>query len=109
MDVRQIRSMGRELKKFLSQFDDCFGRIEPRQHLRIYVCGQLSDLPRKSVEPIALAAGVPPRTLQGFLALLRWDEQRLRDRLQQIVAHEHAHPQAIGVIDETGNGKYRGR
>lgn len=105
MDVKQIRNMGRELKKFLSQFDDCFGRSEPREHLQSYVRGQLSDLPRKSVEPIALAAGIPPRTLQGFLTLLAWDQQRLRDRLQWMVARDHAHPQAIGVIDETGNPK----
>jgi len=29
----------------------------------------LSDLPRKSIEPIADHAGVPPRTLQQFLSL----------------------------------------
>ena len=29
----------------------------------VYVSGQLSDLPEKSVEPIALNAGVPVRTL----------------------------------------------
>ena len=34
-----------------------------------YVQGQLSDLPRKSVEPMAGLAGVPPRTLQEFLSL----------------------------------------
>jgi len=33
-----------------------------------YVRGQLSDLLRKSIEPIALEAGVPPRTLQFFFS-----------------------------------------
>ena len=105
MDVRVINTMGRQLKKFLRQFDDCFSRSEPRENLQRYVQGQLSDLERKSIEPIALAAGVPPRTLQYFLSSVHWDHDRLRDRLQWIVAGEQAHPNAIGVIDETGNPK----
>jgi SRSO17 transposase len=61
----------------------------------------LSDLPRKSVEPMALAAEMPPRTLQQFLSLLDWDQRRLLDRLQQLVAHDHASPHAVGIVDET--------
>jgi SRSO17 transposase len=105
MDVQQIKGMGRQLGKFLGEFDDCFGRSEPREHLRAYVQGQLSNLPRKSIEPIALSAGVVPRTLQGFFSSLSWDEPHLRDRVQWIVAREHADAQALGVIDESGNPK----
>jgi len=105
MNAKTIKKMGRKLRKFLAEFDDCFTRSEPREHLRTYVCGQLSDLPRKSIEPIALAAGVPPRTLQRFLSLGRWDQQRLRDRIQWIVARDHSHQRAIGIIDESGNPK----
>ena len=71
----------------------------------VYVRGQLSDLPEKSVEPMALEAGVAPRTLQEFLSQLKWDEDRMRDRLQQDVAAEHAGPHAIGIIDETSDVK----
>jgi len=105
MDVGIIKGVGRELKKFLQQFDDCFSRSEPRANLQRYVQGQLSDLERKSIEPIALAAGVPPRTLQYFLSSVIWNHPRLRDRIQWIVASDYAHPNAIGVIDETGNPK----
>ena len=69
--------------------------------MRTYVGGQLGPLVRKSVEPIALAAGVAPRTLQEFLSIHRWDDRAMRDRVQQIVSQDHAHPDAIGVIDET--------
>ena len=105
MDVQQIKGIGRKLNTFLDEFGDCFGRSEPREHLRTYVRGQLSNLPRKSIEPIALSAGVAPRTLQGFLSYLCWDEPHLRDRLQRIVARDHADPDAIGVVDESGNSK----
>jgi SRSO17 transposase len=71
----------------------------------VYVRGQLSDLPEKSVEPIALEAGVAPRTLQEFLSQLKWDEERMRDRVQQVVRTEHAGAHAIGIFDETSDPK----
>jgi SRSO17 transposase len=105
MDVPEIKGMGRQLGRFLSEFDGCFGRSEPREHLRTYVQGQLSNLPRKSIEPIALAAKTAPRTLQGFFSYLSWDEPHLRDRVQWMVVRDHVDPQALGVIDESGNPK----
>jgi SRSO17 transposase len=101
MDAKQIRGLRPMLAGFLKRFDDCFARKDTRGHLSVYVEGQLSDLPRKSVEPIALAADVPVRTLQEFLSQHRWQEDLSRDRLQQIVAKEQAHPHSVGIIDET--------
>jgi len=105
MDADQIAHTGAELKRFLAEFDDCFVRSEPRGHLRTYVAGQLSGLLRKSIEPIALAAGTPPRTLQRFLESMAWDHDRVRDRIQGIVVRDHLHPRAIGTIDESGYPK----
>jgi len=105
MDVQQIRQLMPKLTRFLQQFDDCFPRKDTRAHLAIYITGQLSDLQQKSVEPIALKAGVPPRTLQEFLTHLRWSEDKMCDRLQEIVHAQHAGAQAIGLIDETSDVK----
>ena len=105
MDVQGIRNIGKKLKAFLKQFDDCFYRSQPTEHLFTYVRGQMSGLHRKSVEPIALQAKTPPRTLQRFLSSVQWDHRRMRDRIQWFVAREHAHPQAIGTVDETGHPK----
>lgn len=105
MDAKQIQQLKPLLNEYLRQFKDCFGRIEPSRRFRTYVTGQLSDLPRKSIEPMADAAGLPPRTLQQFLSLADWDDNRMRDTLLRIVAREHAHPYSIGVIDETGHPK----
>ena len=101
MDLAQLASLRAELDRFARHFDACFLTCCSRRHLRTYVAGQLSDLPRKSVEPIALQAEVAPRTLQEFLAIHRWDDAAMRDRLQARVARRHAHPEAIGLIDET--------
>ncbi len=105
MDAEQIRQLEPKLDCFLQRFADCFARKDTRAHLGIYVRGQLSNLPEKSVEPIALEAGVAPRTLQEFLSQLKWDDDRLRDRVQQIVRAEHACAHAIGIFDETSDPK----
>src|ERR687893_562896 len=54
MDVQQIRKLRPKLRQFLKRFDDCFPRKDTRAHLPVYVSGQLSDIPQKSVEPIAV-------------------------------------------------------
>lgn len=105
MTSDQIKSLGPALTAFLGEFDDCFANADTRGHLRDYVQGQLSDLPRKSVEPMAIAAGVPPRTLQEFLSLSDWDHGRLRDGVQRVLARDHADPDAIGIVDESGHPK----
>ena len=78
MNAQQIRGLRPMLARFLKRFDDCFARKDTRAHLSVYVNGQLSDLPRKSVEPIALAADVPVRTLQEFLSQHRWQRSGTR-------------------------------
>lgn len=71
----------------------------------MYVRGQLSDQRRKTAEGMALRFRTAPRTLQRFLESIKWDEEKLRDRCQQLVAAEHAHPEAIGCVDESGVAK----
>jgi hypothetical protein len=103
MDAEQIRRLRPELGRYLRRFDDCFGNSCTRAHLPVYVRGQLSDLPRKSIEPIALAECVAPRTLQEFLSLLEWDERHKTPGVQRqycgatgkgLVARDHASPHA---------------
>jgi SRSO17 transposase len=105
MDAKEIKQLKPMLNTYLRQYDGCFGRIEPIELLMAYAHGQLSDLQRKSIEPMADAAGLPPRNLQQFLSLHKWDELRMRDILQRNVAREHQHPCSIGIFDETGHGK----
>ncbi len=39
MGSKQVKKMGRELEKFLAEFNDCFDRSGPRQHLRTMIFG----------------------------------------------------------------------
>jgi SRSO17 transposase len=105
MTLKQIAGLGQKLIVFLKMFSDCFGRREPRELLRVYVKGQLSSLLRKNIEAIALKFGKAPRTLQRFLESIKWNEEKLQDRCQQIIARDHADSEAIGTVDESGVAK----
>jgi len=105
MDAEQIRRLKPMLTRYLKQFDDCFTQRQTRAHFSTYVEGQLSDLGEKSCEPIAVAAGIPPRNLQEFLSTYKWEEDRTRNRLQEIVKRDHSGPNSVGIIDETSDVK----
>lgn len=105
MTLRELKSIGRELSVFLAMFASCFSSLGGRRLLRVYVEGQLSDAKQKNCEAIALKFHWAPRTLQRFLESIKWNEEQVRDRCQEIVARDHAHQEAIGTIDESGIGK----
>ena len=58
MDVETIQRIRPSLTRYLDEFNGCFVKSASRRHMQTYVTGQLSGLERKSVEPIADAAGV---------------------------------------------------
>ena len=88
MTLEELLGFGSELSGFLSEFSHCFGRTKPQRKMKVYSGGQVSDLPRKCVEPIARAAKMRPRTLRVFLASDLWDEDRLRKRTARIVLRD---------------------
>jgi len=114
MTVKQVASLGPALTDYLG----CFRKFFPRQptfaHLGTYCRGLLSDLPRKSVEPIALASGTAVRTLQELLTHHAWDQAAMRNAIQCRVVRDHlpapgiAPVNGVGVVgwvDETGSPK----
>jgi SRSO17 transposase len=110
MTPEQVAALGPAFAAYLRDFEDCFVDDRTRDHLHTYCRGLLSNLPRKSVEPIALAAGTAVRTLQEFLRDHVWDQQRMRDQLQQRHARRPAPITAddlgcVGLIDETSQAK----
>lgn len=101
MDQFDIDGIRTELRRFLRRFQSCSADKRTRNYFRLYVSGLISNLPRKNCEAIALQAGVPVRSVQWFLAGQRWDDERMRNKIQRIVAKEHAGKHSIGIIDET--------
>jgi SRSO17 transposase len=107
MDADQIRSLRPAMAAFVERYGEFFNRRATFEHFQRYVLGLLADLDRKSVEPIALAAGVAVRTLQEFLAFFKWDHDRVRARLQRDIADAHgaSASEGIGVIDASAHPK----
>jgi SRSO17 transposase len=79
-------------------------RQQGLDNLEAYSVGLLADVKRKSIEPIALAAGRDERTLQWFLAQGAWDHDQARALMHYRVA---ARPDKmrIGVLDASGHVK----
>src|SRR3954463_11186393 len=106
MTEQDIIDLGPAFAAHLGRFRDCFLQERTAGHFDTYCRGLLSGLPRKSVEPIALASGTAVRTLQEFLATARWGHHKARDTLQRHLAGLLAATAAdatgtVGVIDET--------
>src|SRR5947209_8936334 len=114
MTADQVAALGPAFTEFLGCLRPCFVTKNTFAHLGTYCRGLLSDLVRKSVEPIALAAGCAVRTLQEFLTHHAWDQDAMLARLQRRVVTRHlpAPGQApadelgvVGLIDETSAPK----
>ena len=105
MTADQIRSLQPALAALLETFRPYLGRASNFRHLLAYVLGLTADLKRKSIEPIALAAGAAVRTLQEFLSFLDWDHESANDHLHRVVMDRHGCARAIGVLDACGHAK----
>ena len=106
MTEQDIQELGPLFANYLRGFECYFLRDKTFDHYRDYCRGLLSDLERKSVEPIALAAGETVRTLQVFLLQGAWEHERHRDGLQSRLAEAlTAYPDdglgSVGFLDET--------
>lgn len=111
MTEQDITALGPAFASYLRRFRGHLGQDRTAQHFDTYCRGLLSDLPRKSIEPIALAAGTAVRTLQEFAVTSTWEHASARDTLQKhlgsVIADLPADPLGtVGVIDETSCRKW---
>lgn len=110
MTPEAIEELGPAFADYLQQFLFCCDYTQTFDLLGLYCRGLLSDLDRKTCEPIALAAGAAPRTVQEFLKDHRWSFAQARTTLQQHVARilptlPAADLGTVGLHDETGTRK----
>jgi SRSO17 transposase len=110
MTVEEITRIGVEFSSYLRGYRECFLQDRTAAHFDNYCRGLLGDLPRKSVEPIALNCGTAVRTLQEFLTTAKWDHELARELHQrQVAADLDEFPRdslgRVGVFDETSGVK----
>jgi SRSO17 transposase len=94
------------LDELLGRVAGRFARVDLRRRARAFVRGLLSDLPTKNCWTIAEHAGDPnPDGMQHLLARAVWDEDKVRDDLRDYVVEHLGDPEAVLVVDETGDLK----
>jgi SRSO17 transposase len=102
----ELDGLGSALDAFLQPYLFCCGYTQTFAHLHTYCRGLLSDLKRKSVEPIALVSGAAVRTLQEFLRDHQWQHAQVCAQLQRHVGATLADVPDdglgnVGLVDET--------
>jgi len=84
---RDITGLANALRDYHAQFAALFQREEQRHWSLAYLEGQMLELERKSIEPMALALeGGDVQALQQFISQATWDAAALLARHQEVVA-----------------------
>lgn len=87
------------LKEFLEPYGAHLHRRELREHGDDFIRGLLSDLERKSTEPIAERAQEDRRSLQRFIGESPWDHVPLIEELCAQAVKGIGSPQGVLVLD----------
>src|SRR5262245_4659396 len=89
----------RRLEDFLRRYLPRFYRVEQHELARVVLQGKLSNLQRKTSEPIAYQAGRPRKPVQHFVGAGKWDDEAVMAELRRHVAQQGADPDAVLVLD----------
>jgi len=109
LPARDAEAMAGAMATYHAQFHDLFVRREQREWSAFYLRGQLSDLERKTIEPMVL--GLKPhagddraavRAVQQFLGEGAWDDARILERLETLVAEALGAPDGVLIVDGSG-------
>ena len=88
----------------LKRYNPFLGRLENKLHFAVLLQGLLSDLKRKSIEPIAIAfegtGGV--RNLTNFMSRSKWDDAEMHSEYQAELSEHLAHNEGMITGDDTG-------
>ena len=106
MSARDVIMSGDELLAFHRQFQAMFKRREQRIWSLRYLCGQLADLERKTIEPMILAQiGADPNAIRGmqqFIGRGAWDSTPLMIHAQSLVSRWFGEDDGVVIVDGSG-------
>ena len=104
--VRDVTTSADELLAFQREFHSLFQRREQREWFLLYLCGQLSNLERKTIEPMILALiGANPsavRGMQQFIGQGGWTTTPFLEQVQSRVATWLGEPDGVVIADGSG-------
>ena len=96
-----VAGLGDMLGDYLERYSGCFARSEQRAHAACYAKGLLSDLERKSIEPIALRYAGPDevRRMQYFAQGGIWDDGSMLAIYQSHLSSVVSEPDGMITLD----------
>ena len=103
---RDAKRLASELSDYYVGYAPLFLRSEQREWAQLYLRGQLSDLERKSIEPMVLRERGKDinavRAVQQFIGEGSWEDDRILERHRQLVAEDLGEADATAIIDGSG-------
>ena len=101
LNEEAVAALGRLLSEYLDNYKPCFSRMAQQRNAETYIKGLLSDLDRKSVEPIALRYNDEKavRTMQQFQKDAPWDDVQLKHSYQARALGSFLDPEGMLTID----------
>ncbi len=94
-----VRGCRDRLTAFLRRYLPCFYRQEQRDWAEVVLQGKLSNLQRKTSEPIAYLAGHQRKPVQHFVGAGAWDDEAVMAELRRHVAEAMGDDDAVLVLD----------
>ena len=89
------------LAAFLKRYLPLFYRKEQRVNAGVVIRGLLSDLERKTCEPVAYREGRERKPIQFFVGRGLWDDDKVMGELRRHVTEDLADPDGVIVFDPT--------
>lgn len=102
VSAAEVRGCRARLSRFLGRYLPLFYRQEQRELAEVVVQGKLTNLQRKTSEPIAYQAGRPRKPVQHFVGQGAWDDEAVQAELRRDVAEVLGDPEAVLVLDGSG-------
>ncbi len=103
---RDVEQLGEELQAYQAEYAELFARREQREWAAFYMRGQLSELPRKSVEPMVLhlkgADAAAVRGAQQFLGAGAWEDEGILEHREQLVGKDLGETDGVLIVDGSG-------
>src|SRR2546426_9564757 len=94
-----VRGCRDRLSQFMERYVPLFYREEQRELALVVIQGKLSNLQRKTSEPIAYAANRARKPVQHFVGASKWDDEAVMAELRRHVAAELGDAEAVFVVD----------
>src|ERR1051326_2249519 len=99
VSAAHVRGCRGRLRRFLERYLPLFYREEQRELAEVVVQGKLSNLQRKTSEPIAYQAGRHRKPVQHFVGAGKWDDDAVLAELREHVAVELGDADAALLLD----------